>query len=119
MMFLGVLYGYTLIEKAKCIFNTIVEAGDNGVTVASIITHVAKFGENWGKFPKTADEIKIVTSDKLDRRKPKYELICTHSCNRIDGIYYSSEKLRPTHLPKPQALDPFGQCYQCRRRRLS
>ena len=77
-MSLGVLYVSTLIDKAKCIFNTVVDAGDNGMTVASIITHVSKFGGNWDKFPKTADEIKIMTADKLSIHSPKYGPIYTH-----------------------------------------
>ena len=87
MMFLGVLYRNPLIDKAKCIFNTIVDVGDNGATVASIITHVAIFEENWVKFPKTADELMIVTADKLDRRVPKYGLICAPlpKLPRIEG----------------------------------
>ena len=54
-----------LIEKAKAIFNAIIDMKDDGVTVAGIITHVAKFEEAWEKFPKTQTEINVETADKL------------------------------------------------------
>ena len=54
-----------MIEKAKCIFNTIIDAGSAGPTVADILTHVQKTEENWEKFPKTEAEIKVITADKL------------------------------------------------------
>ena len=43
--FLDVGYISDLIEKAKCIFNTIIDSGDNRVAVSPVHTHVAKFGE--------------------------------------------------------------------------
>ena len=71
--FLAVGHISTLIEKAKCIFNTIIDDGGNGVTVSTVITHLAKFGENWEKCPKSAADIRVTTADKLRSHSPKYE----------------------------------------------
>ena len=46
-----------LIEKAKSIFNTIVDTMTDGVTLEGIIAHLVKFGECWTRSPKTNADI--------------------------------------------------------------
>ena len=59
-----------MIEKAKAIFNTIIDTKDDGVTIAGIITHVAKFEESWEKYPKTSAQINVETPEKIDKPAP-------------------------------------------------
>ena len=62
----------SIIEKAKCISNTVIDAGETGITIASILTHLEKFEENWEKYPKSAFEIQAIAADKVTRHLPKY-----------------------------------------------
>ena len=59
-----------LIEKARSIFNTIVDSKDDGVTIAGIITHLIKFEECWTRFPKTTAEVNLESADKLKYATP-------------------------------------------------
>ena len=87
-----------IIEKAKCIFNTIIDAGDDGVNVSTILTHLAKFGENWEKFHKTAAGIKIITGDKLTSLLTKFNsyrsfLSLTSNPGLLRKVLPTSEKI--------------------------
>ena len=54
-----------MIEKARSIFNTIVDAKEEGTTLAGIITHLVKYEECWARFPKTAADVNLESSEKL------------------------------------------------------
>ena len=54
-----------MIEKTKCLFDLIIDDGNKGPTVAETLTHLCKFEAEWGKYPKAAEEIDLITPDNL------------------------------------------------------
>ena len=68
----------SMVEKAKCIFNIIIDTKSDGLSVANTLSHLAQFEVEWEKFP-FEQSARALTSGETVNRSPQYS---TSDCNR-------------------------------------
>ena len=54
-----------MVEKAKQVFDFVMDAGSSNVTLSSIIDQLSKYESEWERHPSDASAMAVIPTDKL------------------------------------------------------